>query len=167
MVDIGWLIENGPCKKYAAGAGIPCPGGAAASKRVMYILLAGRVDVYRKSAAGGTQLVASLLKGDVFGGREYFTDADDCTYVAGIDSVVYVITEESFNDLSWSRPEIIFEILRAAYMPMREMTAAARKAQQDKAKQASAAAITSLPGRVYRYNTWVLHRYIAGKRTPC
>jgi len=94
----------------------------------MYILLAGRIDVLKKSAAGGTQVVTSLLKGDIFGGREYFTDADDRTYIAGIDSVVYVINEDSFNDLSWSRPEILFDILRAAYMPMRRMTAESSKA---------------------------------------
>jgi uncharacterized protein (DUF2225 family) len=128
MIDIGWLVEHGPCKKYYAGTAIPCPGGSGSSQRAMYILLAGRVDVLKKSAAGGTQVVASLLKGDIFGGREYFADADDCTYIAGIDSAVYVINEESFNDLSWSRPEILFEILKAAYIPMKKMTAASAKA---------------------------------------
>ena len=145
MIDIGWLVEHGPCKKFNAGTNIPCPGGPEPANKAMYILLTGRVDVYRKSAAGGTQLVASLLKGDVFGGREYFTDVDDCTYVAGIDSAVYVITEESFNDLSWSRPEILFDILRAAYLPLRKMTAASRSAHQEKeaAAQASSAAASA------------------------
>jgi len=128
MIDIGWLVEHGPCKKFKAGVTIPCPGGPAPSQKAMYILLAGRVDVLRKSAAGGSQIVASLLKGDVFGGREYFADADDCTYIAGIDSAVYVINNESFNDLSWSRPEILFDILRAAYMPLRKVSAASAKA---------------------------------------
>jgi len=132
MIDIGWLVEHGPCKKFVTGATVPCPGGPAPAQRAMYILLAGRIDVYKKSAAGGTQIVASLLKGDVFGGREYFMNADDCTYIAGIDSAVYVISEESFNDLSWSRPEILFEILRAAYLPMRKMSAASRTAQPEK-----------------------------------
>jgi len=133
MIDIGWLVEHGPCKKFAAGKNIPCPGGPEPSQRAMYILLAGRVDVYKASAAGGKQIIASLLKGDIFGGREYFTNVSDCTYVAGIDSAVFVITEESFNDLSWSRPEILFDILRAAYMPLRKMTAADRGAGQEKA----------------------------------
>jgi len=110
----------------------------------MYILLTGRVDVYRASAAGGTQLVGSILSGDVFGGREYFTDADDCVYTAGIDSVLYVISEESFNDLSWSRPDILFEVLRAAYMPLRKLTASQKTAMTaaesaDKPKLAAAA----------------------------
>ena len=140
MIDIGWLVEQGPCKKFKAGMNIPCPGGPEPSQRAMYILLAGRVDVLKKSAAGGSQIVASLLKGDVFGGREYFTDADDCTYVAGIESAVYVITEESFNDLSWSRPEILFDILRAAYMPLRKMTAADREAHQEKTTKAAPSA---------------------------
>jgi len=146
MIDIGWLVEHGPCKKFNAGTAIPCPGGPKPSQRAMYILLAGRVDVHKKSAAGGTQIVASLLKGDVFGGREYFTDADDCTYIAGIDSAVYVISEESFNDLSWSRPEILFEILRAAYMPLRKMTAASRTAQQEK-EAAQAATAKAAPAK--------------------
>jgi len=140
MIDIGWLVEQGPCKKFAAGANIPCPGGPQPEQRAMYILLAGRVDVYKNSAAGGKQIVASLLKGDVFGGREYFTNADDCTYVAGLESVVFVVTEESFNDLSWSRPEILFDILRAAYIPLRKMTAADRGAGQEKAPAAAPAA---------------------------
>ena len=145
MIDIAWLVENGPCKKFTAGKGIPCPGGPKPSQRAMYILLAGRVDVYKNSAAGGKQIFASLQKGDVFGGREYFTDADDCLYVAGVDSAVFVITEESFNDLSWSRPEIIFEILRAAYMPLRKMTAADRSALQEKTPAAPAPAKAATP----------------------
>jgi len=145
MIDIGWLVENGPCKKFTAGMNIPCPGGPDPKQKAMYILLAGRVDVLKKSAAGGTQVFASLLKGDVFGGREYFTGADDCTYVAGIDSAVYVVTEESFNDLSWSRPEILFDILKAAYMPMRRMTAADRGAQQEKEAPAKAAPAKAAP----------------------
>jgi len=149
MIDIGWLVEHGPCKKFTAGTNIPCPGGPDPAQRAMYILLAGRVDVLKKSAAGGTQIIASLLKGDVFGGREYFANADDCTYVAGIDSAVYIITEESFNDLSWSRPEILFDILRAAYMPMRKMTAAdkasAPAAAKEKAAPAKAAPVKETP----------------------
>ena len=128
MIDIGWLVEHGPCRKFTAGMTVPCPGGPDPSQKAMYILLAGRVDVHKKSAAGGTQIVASLIKGDVFGGREYFTGVDDCSYIAGIDSAVYIINEESFNDLSWSRPEILFDILKAAYMPLRKMTAASRAA---------------------------------------
>ena len=85
MIDIGWLVEQGPCKKFTAGMNIPCPGGSEPSQRAMYILLAGRVDVYKKSAAGGRQIVASLIKGDVFGGREYFINTEDCAYVAGED----------------------------------------------------------------------------------
>jgi len=145
MIDISWLVEHGPCKKFSTGANIPCPGGPDPAQRAMYILLAGRVDVLKKSAAGGNQIVASLLKGDVFGGREYFTNADDCTYIAGIDSAVYVISEESFNDLSWSRPEILFEILRAAYVPMRKMSAASRTSQQEKASTAPVQAPEEAP----------------------
>jgi hypothetical protein len=123
VIDISWLVEHGPCKKFVAGQRIPCPGGPDAADRAMYILLTGRVDVFRASAAGGTQEVGSLLPGDVFGGREYFTDVDDHVYTAGVSSVVYVINEGSFNDLSWSRPDILFEVLKAAYMPLRKLTA--------------------------------------------
>jgi len=133
MLDIGWLVEQGPCLKFAAGTGIPCPGGQAASQRAMYILLAGNVDVFKKIASGGTLKVASLLKGDVFGGREFFAGADEFAYIAVTEAVVYVISEESFNDLSWSRPDILFEIMRAAYMPMRTPVAAAKAVQQEKA----------------------------------
>ena len=140
MIDIAWLAEHGPCKKFTAGMNIPCPGGPDPAQKSMYILLAGRVDVTRKSAAGGSQMVATLSQGDVFGGREYFTGADDCTYKAGTDSAVYVITEESFNDLSWSRPEILFDILKAAYMPLKKISATAhsQKTPQEAAKQEAA-----------------------------
>jgi len=106
----------------------------------MYILLAGRVDVLRKSAAGGTQLVGSLLQGDVFGGREYFIAADDSNYLAGTDAIVFLITEDSFNDLSWSRPEILFEIIRAAYMPLRKLSASEKTASAAAAAPAKPAA---------------------------
>jgi len=101
----------------------------------MYILLVGRVDVFRASAAGGTQTAGSLLPGDVFGGREYFTDVDDCVYTAGMDSVVFVITRDSFNDMSWSRPDILFEILRGAYMPLRKLTASQKTAMAAAAQE--------------------------------
>ena len=133
MLDIGWLVEQGPCLKFAAGTVIPCPGGQDASQRAMYILLAGNVDVFKKIASGGTLKVASLVNGDVFGGREFFTNVDDSAYITVTEVVVYVITEESFNDLSWSRPDILFEIIRAAYMPMRTPVAAAKAVQQEKA----------------------------------
>ena len=128
MIDVVWLAETGPCTKFRGGERIPCPGGPAVADRAMYILLTGRVDVFRTSAAGGTQSAGSLLPGDVFGGREYFTDANDCVYIAGIDSIVYVISEESFSDLSWSRPDILFEVVKAAYMPIRKLTASQKTA---------------------------------------
>jgi uncharacterized protein (DUF2225 family) len=137
MMDIGWLIENGPCKKLAAGENVPCSGGKDFSQRAMYILLSGMVDVLKKSAAGGTQRVASVIKGDVFGGREYFTAADEYTYIASEESIAYVVTEESFNDLSWSRPDIIFELLRAAYTPLRKPISAAKPVMSQEKAQAA------------------------------
>jgi len=104
----------------------------------MYILLTGRVDVYKASAAGGTQTIGSLLPGDVVGGREFFTDAADCDYTAGVDSAVYVITESTFNDLSWARPDILFEVFKSAYMPLKKMTASQKTAQAKTTPEAAA-----------------------------
>jgi len=128
MIDLTWLAQAGPCKKFTAGQRIPCPGGSGDFERSMYILISGRVDVFRASAAGGTQTAGSILPGDVFGGREFFTDASDHAYTAGVDSIVYLITEESFDDLSWSRPEILFEVLRAAYMPLKKVSGSQKTA---------------------------------------
>lgn len=128
MIDISYLAHCGPCKKFAAGEHIPCPGGSGDSNREMYILLDGRVDVFKESAAGGKQTAGSLLPGDVFGGREFFTQNEDYVYVAGVDSIAYIISEDSFNELSWTRPDILFEVLRAAYIPMRKMTASQKTA---------------------------------------
>jgi len=122
-MDISWLAEHGPCTGFKTGDTIPCPGGTDEASRSMYILLVGHVDVYKSSAAGGMQKISTLISGDVFGGREYFTDVSDYKYVSGGSVVVYVITEDSFNDLSWSRPDILFDILRAAYLPLRKASA--------------------------------------------
>jgi len=105
----------------------------------MYILLTGRVDVLKASAAGGTQTIGSLLPGDVFGGREYFTDVNDHDYAAGVESIVFVINESSFNDLSWSNPGILFEVFRGAYMPLRKMTAMQKKVELSGAPKPDAA----------------------------
>jgi uncharacterized protein (DUF2225 family) len=148
MIDIAWLAEHGPCKKFTAGMIIPCPGGPDPAQRAMYILLAGRVDVTRKSAAGGSQMVAVLSQGDIFGGREYFTDADDCTYKAGVDSAVYVITEESFNDLSWSRPEILYDILKAAYLPPKRISTTAHPQKTAENQTKANKAPQEAPGQV-------------------
>jgi len=99
----------------------------------MYILLVGRVDVYKASAAGGRQTIGSLMPGDVFGGREFFTDVAEYDYAAGLDSLVYLLTESSFNDLSWSRPELLFEVFKGAYTPLRKMSASEKKAALDAA----------------------------------
>jgi len=113
----------------------------------MYILLAGQVDVLKKSAAGGTQKVASIIRGDVFGGREYFLNVDDCSYVVSIDAVVFVITGDSFNDLSWSRPDIIFEVLNASYLPPRKPIAVSKTAMiQEKQAAAAQTAVTGAAG---------------------
>ena len=116
-MDIKWLLEHGPCKKFSKDENIPCSGESSTVEQAMYVLLSGRVDVAMKSAVASGQTLTSLKPGDIFGGREYFGDADDLLYTAGADSEVYLITEESFNDLSWSMPEILFDILRAAYQP--------------------------------------------------
>jgi len=121
VVDFSLLASLGPCIKFSAGQNIPV--GGALPERQLYILLTGMVDVYKESVAGGKQNIGSLLPGDVFAGREFFTDFDECSYQAGIDSVVYVITRASFSDLSWSHPEILFEVFAAAYRPLRKMSA--------------------------------------------
>ena len=121
MIDIAWLAQHGPCKKYPEGETIPCPGGGAGdNEKAMYILLGGRVDVTgtpRKPAPA-----ISLFPGDVFGGEEYFKNKAERVYTAAVDSVVYVITESSFTDLSWSQPETVFAVLRAAYIPQGKPT---------------------------------------------
>ena len=135
MIDIGWLAQNGPCEKYSAGQTIPCPGGEDGSERAMYILLAGRVDVTgagRKPSPG-----ISLLPGDVFGGIEYFTDKVECVYTAAIDSVVYVMNETSFHDLSWSQPDIVLEMMKAAYVPQGKPTIQVKSMQEKAATAAS------------------------------
>ncbi|MCL2125830.1 MAG: DUF2225 domain-containing protein [Oscillospiraceae bacterium] len=138
MIDISWLAQNGPCKIFTAGQSIPCPGGDDEIDRAMYILLVGRVDV---TGAGGKALTSiSLFPGDVFGGREYFTGKIDSVYTAAVDSVVYVISETSFNDLSWAQPDILFEVLKAAYIPPGRPTVQVRLAEGKEATAAQGAA---------------------------
>ena len=138
MIDISWLASMGPCKRFAAGQRIPCPGVSDNSERAMYVLLTGRVDVLKASAAGGTQTIGSILPGDVFGGREYFVEVAEFDYSAGVDSAVFLLTESTFNDISWSRPEVLFEVFRGTYMPIRKLTAAEKKANAEAAQLAGA-----------------------------
>ena len=115
MIDIGWLAQNGPCKKFSQGQTLPCPGSSSENEKAMYILLAGRVDVTEsgKNASAGI----SMFPGDVFGGAEYFKGNSGRVYKAAVDSVAYLITESSFSDLTWSQPDTVLEILKAAYIP--------------------------------------------------
>ena len=136
MIDVGWLAQNGPCEKYSAGQEVPCPGGANGSEKAMYILLVGRVDV--TGAARKKSPEISLFPGDVFGGSEYFTDKAESVYTAAVDSVVYVINESSFHDLSWSQPDIVLDVLRAAYIPQGQPTVQV-KSMQEKAAAAALA----------------------------
>ena len=138
MIDIGWLAEHGPCKIIPAGRTIACIGSSDEQEKAMYILLVGRVDV--TGARGIASAAISLFPGDVFGGREFFTEKVENIYTAVVDSVVYVINEESFNDLSWAQPDILFEVLRAAYMPSGRSTAQVKIAEEKAASVASAKA---------------------------
>ena len=120
MIDVGWLAETGPCKMFKSGQSIPCPGPSESSERAMYILIVGKVDVYKAGESGAAELVGSLGPGDVFGGREFFTDVVEYVYATVADTVVYVLSESSFNDLSWAQPQILFDVLKAAYTPLSE-----------------------------------------------
>jgi len=142
MIDIGWLAQHGPCEKFSAGQVVPCPGGSDGSERAMYILLVGRIDVTGAGKKKSPDI--SLFPGDVFGGGEYFADIDDYVYTAAINSVVYVINESSFNDLSWSQPDIVLAVLRAAYMPQGQPTVQV-KSMQEKAVAAALAKAKAAP----------------------
>ena len=131
MIDVGWLAETGPCKMFKSGQSIPCPGVSDTSERAMYILIVGRVDVYRAGESGAAELVGTLNPGDVFGGREFFCDITENVYATVADSVVYVLSESSFNDLSWAQPGILFEVLKAAYAPMEKSGAPGEEGDGD------------------------------------
>ena len=146
MIDIGWLAQNGPCEKYPAGQRIPCPGGEDGSERAMYILLGGRVDVTgagKKPSPG-----ISLLPGDVFGGAEFFTEKVEYIYTAALDSIVYVINETSFHDLSWSQPDIVLAVMKAAYVPQGKPTIQVKTMQEKAAVAASAKAKSAQEAKV-------------------
>jgi len=138
MIDIVYLANTGPCRKFTAGEDIPCPGGSGDSEREMYVLLGGRVDVSRTIPAGRRLAVGSLFPGDIFGGHEFFTGIDEYFYSAGVDSVVYIITESSFDELSWTRSDILFEVLRAAYASSKRISAPANTAIAPVANESSA-----------------------------
>ena len=134
MIDVGWLAETGPCKMFKSGQSIPCPGLSENSERAMYILIVGKVDVYRAGEDGAAELVGTLLPGDVFGGREFFGNIAENVYATVADSVVYVLSESSFNDLSWAQPQILFEVMKAAYTPLRKAENAADNAAENAAE---------------------------------
>ena len=128
MIDIGWLAANGPCEEFQAGDIIPCPGGREVADRAMYILLSGKVEI---TTIGKRSSSPNLLfPGDVFCGREFFTGVAENEYTAAADSVVYLLSENSFSDLSWSQPDIVFELLRAAYAPQKKLAALSSSAPQ-------------------------------------
>ena len=138
-MNIEWLLECGPHKSFAAGEVIPCPTASAGKQKAMYILLSGSVDVFTKIAARELKKSSSLIVGDVFGGQEFFYNVSKNVYRASSDTSVFLLTEESFNDVSFSQPEILLEVLRSAYAPPRPPTPSADVA----AKTAPVAAATS------------------------
>lgn len=143
MMNINWLLEQGPCKSFASGDVIPCPPVKADEPKAMYILLSGAVDVFGKSPVGGVRKVSSIIEGDVFGGREFFIGPTDLVYRASENSTVYVLTKDSFDDLSWSQPDILFEILHSAYLPPRQPSKTAAPPPQTKPAVAPAPAPTA------------------------
>ncbi|MCL2079573.1 MAG: DUF2225 domain-containing protein [Oscillospiraceae bacterium] len=151
-MNITWLLEQGPCRDFAAGEEIPCSAGADNGNKAMYILLSGSVEAIDKNASGTAPGGAFVIApGDVFGGREYFIGACDFTYIASGDVTVYLLTKESFDELSWSHPEVLFEILRSAYsMPVLSKTQAAAKSVPQTAVPKPAAVSKPAPAAVQK-----------------
>ena len=115
MLDMEWLVKNGPCKKIAAGEQLSCSGGFGLSEHAMYILISGRVDIYGAMSQGG-EPEESVFPGGMFGGPDFFSETCLSLYVASTDSIVYVLSLDSFNQLAETQPQILFEILKAAYI---------------------------------------------------
>lgn len=124
MLDMQWLLKTGACKKVPAGRRLLCASGSGHTDREMYILISGQVDVYSSAAPDGIP-ERVVCPGDVFGGCEFFYQANESVYIAHKDSVVYALTESSFRHLAQSQPNILFEVLKAAYAPPRESAAPA------------------------------------------
>ena len=118
MLNLGWLSRTGSCRKYNAGKSITGAGVSGLAAKAVYILISGRVDVYEANTEIGTSPANVVLPGEVFGGREFFTGETEHVYKAAVDSVAYIITEDTFGNIARRNPEILYEILKAAYTPL-------------------------------------------------
>ena len=118
MLNLGWLAKTGSCKAFNTGKSITGAGVSGLSARAAYILISGRVDVFEANKEVGTPPMGVVLPGDVFGGREFFTGETECVYKAGVDCVAFIITADSFVNIARKNPEVLFEVLKAAYTPL-------------------------------------------------
>ena len=120
MLNLGWLAKTGSCRKYIAGKSITGAGVSGLASKAVYILISGKVDVYDANTEIGMPPAYVVLPGDTFGGREFFTGEAEYVYKAADDSVVYIVTEDSFGSVARRSPEILYDILKAAYTPLRK-----------------------------------------------
>jgi uncharacterized protein (DUF2225 family) len=127
--------------KFAAGKSIPCPGGTP-SEKGLYIILSGRVDV-TCDTDDGWQSEGSLLPGEAFGGKELFDGETGMVYTAAEDTMVYLISEHSFANLARLKPDVLFEVLRAAYLPPGKAAVPAEEHADKDAPSAAASSATS------------------------
>ncbi len=115
MLDLKSLSKE-KLHSFQTGQEIKCSGGP---ERAMYILLSGRVGV-----SNGDAPRSHVNPGEAFGGNEFF-NGGKAVYIAEAGSICYAITEASFLNTAQKRPELVYEILKAAYrMPVAEKSAA-------------------------------------------
>ena len=114
MVNIELLRKDGRCKEIAAGKQVQCIDDI--SGRMMFILLSGRIEVFKPK---GIEYVPGgwVSPGEAFGGYDFFFPGNESAFVAQEDSIVYEISESSFAEVAQSQPEVLLEILKAAYAP--------------------------------------------------
>lgn len=111
MVDTALLGNKAMQRQYAAGQRVMPDEGASE----LYIVVSGRVDLYRISPARKLEKFGAAHPGQPFGQREFFGFESGLVYAAGEDSVVYVISDRQWDAAVKAQPRLPYELLETAY----------------------------------------------------
>ena len=110
MLDIGLVANLSSIENYDEGAMIIKEG--IKEPYTMYVVLSGKVAVYKDYNASGERQMANLESGDFFGEMSLFLERPRCATVIALEPVTALkICQKNVMELYDQHPKIFTEVL--------------------------------------------------------
>jgi uncharacterized protein (DUF2225 family) len=152
-MDVKLLSDPGRQRKYAKGQRIMSAPGV----KEMYIVVEGMADVYQITPDGTLAPGERAVAGDSFGESDFFSGNSQLVFKAIEDTVVFVISRDTFDEIAAARPRIPYGLLQKAYSDAILAVAPHEPAHAEGAQPAAAAPKPSFFPKAHKGYPGVTH----------